>query len=376
MGSGKKKLLKLVIGIIGGSFLLAIIVSVIIISRRELPNDDLRLAREALSMAKESNANVYAESLYKESTQMYDSAMVNWSRENERFILFRDYSRVIYYAKLCRKKADEAKDDAIKKSVDLTRNVEAAFVSLNQKIDLYNRLFKDLPLSQSVIDAHNKSKMFLSESKIARETGKLKDAEILFKKAEIYVNHANSAAASMLRGYFDEFPIWQRNAASAIAASRGGNKVILVDKIAHKLYVYQSGRAIRAYDSEFGPNWMAHKLRNGDGATPEGNYRITRKKAGGNTVYHKAFLLNYPNDEDRRRFAISKKNGLISRGASIGGLIEIHGNGGRGFNWTSGCIGLTDRDISDLYSLVGVGTRVTIVGSIEPLSAVAKDLDF
>ena len=354
----------------------AISISVIIVSQRELPTNDLKLAREALSEAKEAEANVYADKVYKESLQLYDSAMVNWARENARFILFRDYSRVIGFARKARKLAEDATEDSIKKADNLSKNVEAAFVSLNKKIELYSVLFKNLPLPKSVFDAHNKSKMFLSESKIAQESGKLKDAEIYFKKADIYINHANTAAGKMLRDYFNDYPRWRSQANDAIAASRGGNKVILVDKVAHILYVYQSGKAIRSYAAEFGPNWMAHKERNGDRATPEGNYHITKEKANGNTIYHKALLLDYPNAEDRRNFAIKKQKGILSRGTGIGNLIEIHGKGGKGFDWTIGCVGLRDRDIDDLCRLVGTGTRVTIVGSIEPLSVISKGLEF
>jgi lipoprotein-anchoring transpeptidase ErfK/SrfK len=375
MVSGKKKIKWLVV-ILLSLVVVSITISVIIVSQKDLPTEDLRIAREALSEAKEAEANLYAEKLYKQSVQMYDSAMINWSRENERFILFRDYDKIINFAKKSKKIADEAKEESIKKADNLSKNVEAAFVSLTKKIDLYNKLFKDLPLSKSIYDAHNKSKKFLSESKIAHETGKLKDAEVLFKKADIYINHANTAASKMLRDYFSDYPKWKSQANDAIAASRGGSKVILVDKVAHKLYVYQSGKAIRSYEAEFGPNWMAHKERNGDKATPEGNYRITKKKERGSTIYHKALLIDYPNDEDRRQFAIKKKKGLLSRSAGIGNLIEIHGNGGKGFNWTSGCVGLRDRDMDDLYSLVSSGTRVTIVGSIEPLSVVTEGLDF
>lgn len=376
MGLGKKFKLKwFIIGLIS-VLVIAISISVIIVSQKTLPTEDLRLAREALSIAKEAEANIYSEEIYKKSVQLYDSAMVNWSRENNRFILFRDYTRVIDFAKRSKKTAEEAKDEAIKKSANLSKDVEAAFVSLAKKIELYNKLFKDLPLPKSVFDAHNKSKMYLSESKIAHEGGKLKEAEVLFKKAEIYTNHANVAAGKMLRDYFDDHGHWVRLANDAIAASRGGNKVILVDKVAHILYVYQSGKVIRSYEAEFGPNWMAHKERNGDKATPEGNYRITKKKERGATIYHKALLLDYPNAEDRARFQEKKRKGLISRNAGIGSLIEIHGNGGKGFNWTSGCVGLKDRDMDDLYRLVGTGTRVTIVGSIAPLSVVSKGLDF
>jgi len=376
MDKGKKKIFKWSIIILFSVFIIALSVSVIIVSQKKLPTNDLKLAREALSAAKEAEANIYSEKLYRESLQMYDSAMSNWSRENSRFILFRDYTRVINFAKRSKSKAEESEEKSIELADNLSKNVEAAFVNLAKKIELYNLLFKNLPLPKSVFDAHNKSKMFLSESKIAHESGKLKEAEILFKKADIYVNHANTAAGKMLRDYFNDYSRWKNLANDAITASRGGNKVILVDKVAHILYVYQSGKAIRSYSAEFGPNWMSHKERAGDGATPEGNYHITSEKGNGNSAYHKALLLDYPNAEDRRMFALNKKNGLISRRTGIGSLIEIHGNGGRGFDWTSGCVGLRDRDIDDLCRLVGAGTRVTIIGSMEPLSEITKGLDF
>ena len=372
---GKKKV-KWLLVIFFSIVIASVTISVIIVSQRELPTNDLKLAREALSDAKEAEANIYSEKLYKESLQLYDSAMANWSRENVRFILFRDYVKIINFAKKSKKLSESAKEESIEKADNLSKDVEAAFVSLTKKIDLYNKLFKNLPLPKSVFDAHNKSKMFLSESKIAHESGKLKDAEILFKKADIYINHANTAAGKMLRGYFEDYNRWKSLANDAIAYSRGGNKVILVDKVAHILYVYQSGKAIRSFDAEFGANWMAHKERNGDSATPEGNYHITSEKTHGSTVYHKALLIDYPNADDRLQFAKKKKNGILSRSAGIGSLIEIHGNGGKGFDWTSGCVGLKDRDIDELCRLVGPGTRVTIVGSIEPLSAVTDGLDF
>ncbi len=372
----KKKVIKWIVVVSLSIVFLGITLSIVIVSQKQLPNDDIRLAREALSAAKEAEANIYAEKLYKESVQMYDSAMGNWSRQNSRFILFRDYSKAILFAKRSKSKAEDAEDNSIKLANNLSKNVEDAFVNLGKKIEVYNKLFKKLPLPKSVFDAHNKSKMFLSESKIAQESGKLKEAEILFKKADIYINHANTVAGKMLRDYFNDYGHWKSLVNDAISSSRGGSKVILVDKTAHLLYVYQSGKVIRSYDAEFGSNWMAHKERNGDRATPEGNYHVTSEKSHGNSNYHAALLLDYPNAEDRRNFAIKKKSGILSRSAGIGSLIEIHGNGGKGFDWTSGCVGLRDRDIDDLCRLVGPGTRVTIVGSLEPLSVVTEGLDF
>jgi len=122
------------------------------------------------------------------------------------------------------------------------------------------------------------------------------------------------------------------------------------------------GTPVRTYDAEVGSNALGVKQRQGDRATPEGRYHIVKKKDRGQSRYYRALLLDYPNDADRQRFAAAQRRGEIPRGARIGGLIEIHGDGGRGQNWTEGCVALSNRDLDDLYPRVGAGTRVTIVG--------------
>ena len=117
-----------------------------------------------------------------------------------------------------------------------------------KRLNCIKSFLKTCPYPNQFLMRITNRKCFFSESKIAQGNGKLKEAEILFKKAEIYCNHANTAAAKMLRDYFNDYSRWKNLANDAIAASRGGNKVILVDKVAHILYVYQSGKAIRSYD--------------------------------------------------------------------------------------------------------------------------------
>ena len=90
--------------------------------------------------------------------------------------------------------------------------------------------------------------------------------------------------------------------------------------------------------------------------------RRTIDKGNGQTRYHKAMLLNYPNDEDLVRFRRLRNNGVVSRGARPGGLIEIHGDGGKGEDWTFGCISLRDRDMDRVFSTLAVGSPVTIIG--------------
>src|SRR5262245_16472707 len=173
-------------------------------------------------------------------------------------------------------------------------------------------------------------------------------------------------AASFLRTYTTSSAAdkWDRWVSETIALSRRtGDYVILVDKLKHKCLLYQSGRLVRSYAIDLGGP-IGDKLRAGDRATPEGMYRVVQKRSRGQTTYYKALLINYPNDEDRADFALAKRNGWVPRRAAIGGLIEIHGEGGRNEDWTLGCMALANRDMDELFRLVDVGTPVTIVGTI------------
>jgi murein L,D-transpeptidase YafK len=77
--------------------------------------------------------------------------------------------------------------------------------------------------------------------------------------------------------------------------------------------------------------------------------------------YHRALHVSYPNADDRQRAA--------RLGVSPGGAIMIHGlpNGmgllgasHRLYDWTLGCVAVTDDEIDEIWSLVPVGTPVEI----------------
>ena len=104
--------------------------------------------------------------------------------------------------------------------------------------------------------------------------------------------------------------------------------------------------------------------------TPEGRYKIVKKNA--QSRYYKALLIDYPNESDKRRFALAKKKGLIPAGAAIGGLIEIHGGGKDSL--TNGCVGVENSVMDRLFPEVSVGTVVTIIGSLESANKLLSDL--
>ena len=134
-----------------------------------------------------------------------------------------------------------------------------------------------------------------------------------------------------------------------------------MEKLRRRCVVVQNRRVVARYQADFGRNGLADKVHAGDGATPEGRYRVTKKNGG--SRYYKALMLDYPNLEDLAQYSEAKRKGLVPRGRGPGGLIEIHGNGGRESDWTDGCIALRNSDMDELFRTAGVGTPIIIVGA-------------
>jgi murein L,D-transpeptidase YafK len=137
---------------------------------------------------------------------------------------------------------------------------------------------------------------------------------------------------------------------------------IVIDKLDRRLYLLRDGRVAATFDADLGRNALSGKAAAGDGATPEGRYHITEKRANGATRWYKALVLNYPNDEDKKAFEAMRRRGEIPRGRGPGSLIEIHGLGGKQSNWTDGCVALQNSSMDSLFAQVPTGTPVTIVG--------------
>lgn len=160
---------------------------------------------------------------------------------------------------------------------------------------------------------------------------------------------------------------WQSWAEQTLAESREqGIVAIIVDKLRRKLFVYRNGELLASFPAELGANGLRPKQHAGDRATPEGRYRVVQKKQGAATKYYKALLINYPNEQDRARYLQAKRKGTIPWRAGIGSLIEIHGDGGEGRDWTDGCVALRNADMDRVFAWAQVGTPVTIVGTYEP----------
>jgi murein L,D-transpeptidase YafK len=144
---------------------------------------------------------------------------------------------------------------------------------------------------------------------------------------------------------------------SASAVGISADKV-LIEKRARRLSLFSKGKKIKVYKVALGRK-AGPKEREGDNKTPEGIYTIDSRNK--KSDYHLALHVSYPNEKDWER--------ARELGVSPGGNIMIHGikNGfgdigsfHTGFNWTNGCIAVTDEEIAEIDKLVPDGTLVEI----------------
>jgi len=119
---------------------------------------------------------------------------------------------------------------------------------------------------------------------------------------------------------------------------------VLVNKSEKKLYLIADGKPFKSYHVVFGANPEGHKQQKEDSA------------------FYKAIHISYPNQHD---IESAKK-----RGVNPGGLIMIHGqHNGLGwlsfasqfFNWTNGCIAVTNSEMDEIWQAVDVGVPIEIV---------------
>ena len=168
---------------------------------------------------------------------------------------------------------------------------------------------------------------------------------------------------------------WQRLAKDTIEWSKIHRApAIIVSKADRTLTLYRNGQKVLSYSVRLGFNGIREKRYQGDGATPEGRYRIISKRGQGQTQFYRALVLDYPNEADRRRFVVERKTGNIPALRGIGGQIEIHGVENELMAQTLGCVMLENPHMTLLFDRVEKGTPVTIVGALHEQNAVALAL--
>lgn len=156
---------------------------------------------------------------------------------------------------------------------------------------------------------------------------------------------------------------------------------ILIDSNRHTLSVIHNGEIqVRFYDISIGRGGIGQLRTMGDSKTPVGEFEVGW--INHDSRYTLFFGLNFPNLDYARRAYESQligdadfaaiRTALVEgrtppQDTPLGGNLGIHGIGKAGnptihtrFNWTDGCIALTDQQVAVLAKWIDLGTKVII----------------
>lgn len=325
----------------------------------------LRAAELAVRTAQQAGAESWSPEALKIAQRALRLGQIEHRHQETRFLLLRDFARAELLLQDAQIKGQRAAEESLGKRRDARAATRDAIARAAEAVSRTAAFGEAMHLGRSDRSLLQQSKIGLTEARLLFERGEYQLASRRASIAAIQAGMVSDRAVRVASRYSNADLVrqWRAWMEETIAASRrGGHAAIVVNKEKHTLTLYVGGRPVRSYAAELGYNSAGSKLRSGDGATPEGRYRIVSKKPVGHSTYHMALLLDYPNAEDRRRFERERRAGRIGRNVSMGSLIEIHGDGGRGKDWTRGCVALVNTEMEDLYARVEVGTPVTIVG--------------
>jgi murein L,D-transpeptidase YafK len=127
----------------------------------------------------------------------------------------------------------------------------------------------------------------------------------------------------------------------------------------HILQLLREGHVLKEYKVALGGSPIGPKTQQGDHKTPEGVYVLDSRNA--RSQYYKSLHISYPTPTQR---AAAKKRGVFP-----GGDVFIHGLPARYrsvgaahrlYDWTDGCIAVTDDEMDEIWSTVADGTPIEI----------------
>lgn len=135
---------------------------------------------------------------------------------------------------------------------------------------------------------------------------------------------------------------------------------VLVKKSEKILYLMKNNAPMREFRVALGPRPRGHKQQQGDERTPEGIYVLEYKNE--KSDFYKSIRVSYPNSSDMQW---AQENGV-----DPGGDIMIHGMPNNStlpeafvqmYNWTDGCIAVTNAEMDEIWQAVEPGTLIEIL---------------
>ena len=257
---------------------------------------------------------------------------------------------------------------------DQRTTAETKLAKIEQRLRLLNTRVGDIG-SRVVLGEHPvETEVHVKQARLFLEQGQYEHSIQASERAGKILLTQTALLTNELGRYADDDLIaaWRESAQRTIDWSRTHRaQAIVVSKADRVLTLYKNGRKVLTYPIRLGSRGIRAKQHYGDGATPEGEYRIQRKRGPGQTPYFRALILDYPNVDDRRRFETAQKAGLIPKSQHMPGLIQLHGIAQGISDQPYGSIVLDNPQIAQLFDQVAVGTPVNIVGALESQNSIS-----
>jgi murein L,D-transpeptidase YafK len=135
---------------------------------------------------------------------------------------------------------------------------------------------------------------------------------------------------------------------------------VVVKKSERRLFLMDGNKVVRSFKIHLGLEPRGAKERSGDFRTPVGRYHLIRRDP--RSEFFMSIQISYPNAKDLARAQAHHWN--------PGGDIMIHGlpnrlNGSslyyyQHFDWTDGCIAVSDADMMQIWMLTRDGMPIDI----------------
>ncbi|MFH1278615.1 MAG: L,D-transpeptidase [Candidatus Eisenbacteria bacterium] len=337
-----------------------------LLDRTHPPEAARTAAEESRRRARADESGRWASADFERAGVLLDEGLTEFRRQEIRLLPFRDFTAAESLFAASIEAFDGAREQAGSLRLDLRARTTSDINRAEALVSTVSTFADHIHLAAQDRNRLRECRDSLARARLSWEGDDFPEASRLARKAADIAKDLGDRCAARADRYADKSLLveWSSAAQAAIEWSRRtGKPAIVVTKASHRLTLYRSGKASKTYAVDIGYNNTADKTRAGDGATPEGKYTVVQKKSKGQSRYYKALLLDYPNEEDRRRFQEARRAGRLESGATPGSLIEIHGDGGRRTDWTKGCIALQNDEMDHVFDAVSVGTPVTIIGS-------------
>ena len=123
-------------------------------------------------------------------------------------------------------------------------------------------------------------------------------------------------------------------------------------------------QTIQSYPMRLGFDPIGHKVKEGDGKTPEGQYILDWRNP--NSAFYKSLHVSYPNLQDQKKaqqLGVPAGSDIMIHGSATNSQIEKLPSLMRYLprnDWTWGCIAVRNVDMDEIWNLVDDGTIITI----------------